>query len=70
MAGLGKLLIVLGIFVALFGAFISFGSKIPLLGKLPGDIRIEREHFAFYFPLVTCVLVSVILTLILNIFRR
>ena len=65
-----KVLIFFGIVLALLGTLISLGSKIPSLGNLPGDIRIEREHFRFYFPLGTCLLVSGVLTLVLNIFRR
>jgi hypothetical protein len=40
------------------------------LGRLPGDIRIEREHSAFYFPIVTCIILSIVLSLLLSIFRR
>jgi len=70
MAGFGKTLIYLGILLAVVGVIFLFGGKIPWLGHLPGDITIERERFTFYFPLTTCVLISVIITLVLYLFRR
>ena len=69
--GLGKMLIFLGIFIALIGILFVLGSKIPFpLGRLPGDIIIKRGNFTFYFPLATCILISLLLTLILSIFFR
>jgi hypothetical protein len=68
--GLGKLLIVSGIVIALMGLFLLIGDKIPFLGKLPGDIVIKREKFTFYFPIVTCILISIILTLLFRLFRK
>ena len=70
MAGLGKLLIFFGILLAVVGLMLSIGAKIPWLGQLPGDIYIQRERFSFYFPLTTCLLLSLILTLVLYLFRR
>ncbi|HHT9152045.1 MAG TPA: DUF2905 domain-containing protein [Candidatus Hypogeohydataceae bacterium YC40] len=71
---LGKLFIFLGIFFVLLGTFFVVGGKIPLVGKLPGDIYIKRENFTFYFPLVSCALLSIILThlmwLIGGLFRK
>lgn len=69
-SGFGKLLMVIGGVVFVVGALVAFGPKIPFLGKLPGDIYIERKGFSFSFPIVTCIVVSVIGTLILNIFFR
>jgi hypothetical protein len=66
----GKLLIFLGLALAAAGLLLTFAGKIPLIGKLPGDLRIEREHFTFYFPLGTCLLLSLLLTLIYWLFRR
>lgn len=66
----GKLLIILGIVLIAAGLLLTFAGKIPFLGKLPGDIRIERESFSFYFPLGTCLLLSLILSLLLWLFRR
>ena len=70
MSDFGKLLIFLGIFLAVLGVVISIGGRIPWLGKLPGDIHIERESFGFYLPLTTCLVISLILTLIFKIFRH
>lgn len=70
MNGLGKTLIYLGIFLIVAGLIFSFAGKLPWLGHLPGDIYIRRERFTFYFPLATCLLISVIITLVLYFFRR
>ncbi|MGE5304756.1 MAG: DUF2905 domain-containing protein [Alphaproteobacteria bacterium] len=70
MNGLGKTLIYLGIFLVVVGLIFSLGGKLPWLGHLPGDIYIQRERFSFYFPLTTCLLISVIITLVLYLFRR
>ncbi len=66
----GKSLILLGIVLILVGLLLTHGGRIPWLGKLPGDIRVERENFSFYFPLVSCVLVSAVVSLILWLLRR
>jgi uncharacterized protein HemY len=70
MAGFGKGLIYLGLVLVVLGLFFSLGGKIPWLGHLPGDIYIQRERFTFYFPIVTCVLISIIVTLVLYFLRR
>ena len=70
MLGLGKTLIYLGIVLVIVGAIIMLAGKLPWLGHLPGDITIERERFSFYFPLATCILISVIVSLVLYFFRR
>ncbi len=70
MAGLGRTLIYLGLLLVVIGLVFSLGGKLPWLGHLPGDISIERERYSFYFPLATCVLISVILSLVLYFFRR
>ncbi|MGH9698637.1 MAG: DUF2905 domain-containing protein [Candidatus Acidiferrales bacterium] len=71
---LGRLLVVLGIVLAGAGALLLYADKLPLrLGHLPGDIAYQGRHGSFYFPLTTCVVLSVALTLIfwaLNFFRR
>lgn len=61
---LGKILIVIGALILIIGVVLTFYGKIPFLGKLPGDIKIERENFTFYFPIVTSILLSIILSLI------
>jgi hypothetical protein len=69
---MGKMLIMMGLFVLLVGLILTFAPRlrIPLLGRLPGDIRIERQGFSFYFPIVTCILLSIVLTLVLNVITR
>jgi len=69
---IGKLILGLGIILVLVGLFILIGKELPFLnkiGKLPGDIRIEKEGFSFYFPLTTCVLVSALLTAVSFIYK-
>ena len=70
MEGMGKLLILTGFILIILGLFLVFSGRISYLGKLPGDIRVERENFVFYFPLATCILLSILLTLILNLVMR
>jgi hypothetical protein len=67
---LGKWLMGLGIFIVLVGAALHFLPKIPYLGRMPGDILIKRDHFTFYFPLTTCIVISFILMLISRFFLR
>lgn len=67
---LGRTLIVTGLLIAAVGLFLSLGGKLNFLGRLPGDLRIERENFSFYFPLGTCLLISAVLSLVLWILRR
>lgn len=65
--------LVLGVLFLLVGLFILYGNKIPFLnylGKFPGDIRIEKESFKFYFPLTTSILVSVLISLILFLIQK
>ena len=70
MAGLGKTLIYLGVVLVVAGVIVSFAGKLPWFGHLPGDITIQRERFSFYFPLATCILISVVVSLVLYFFRR
>lgn len=69
-SGLGKLLMVLGAVILIAGIFITFAGKIPFLGKLPGDIHIQKKNFNFYFPLATSILISLIISLILYLIRK
>ncbi|MBE9512772.1 MAG: DUF2905 domain-containing protein [Chloroflexi bacterium] len=64
--GFGKILIIAGSVLTGVGLFFAFGGHIPFLGKLPGDILIKKGGVSFYFPIITCVLLSVGLTLIVN----
>jgi uncharacterized protein HemY len=66
----GKNLIFFGVILILFGLIFSFAGKIPYLGKLPGDIYIKRENFTFYFPITTCVLISIIISIIFYLISR
>jgi Protein of unknown function (DUF2905) len=67
---LGKWLILFGVILVLLGAAFVLAGKIPWLGKLPGDIYIQRRNFTFYFPLATSILLSVVLSLLLSLFFR
>ena len=67
---LGKLLIILGLGAILVGLVIMALSKFISLGHLPGDIFIKGEHGSFYFPIVSCIVLSVILSIIMNLFNR
>jgi membrane protein implicated in regulation of membrane protease activity len=66
----GKLLIIVGGVILLVGLFLTLGFRIPYLGKLPGDISIDRGNVHFYFPIVTSLLLSLLLTLVLSVFFR
>lgn len=70
MNDLGKMLVVLGVTLVIVGAILWSGIGRSWIGKLPGDVRVSRGNFTFYFPIVTCILVSVILTIIMRIFRK
>jgi len=70
MRELGKLVTIIGVVIALVGLMMWGGFMPKWLGRLPGDIRIEREHTAFYFPIVTCIILSILLSLLFSIFRR
>ncbi len=67
---MAKIIILLGVVLAAIGVAMLFIEKIPFLGKLPGDILIKKEHFTFYFPLTTSILVSIIISLILYFFGK
>jgi uncharacterized protein YybS (DUF2232 family) len=68
--GIGKSLIILGLIIAAIGVILTFAGRLPWFGRLPGDIYVKKENFTFYFPLATSILISVILSLILWLFRR
>jgi hypothetical protein len=67
---IGRLLMTVGILIAVIGAVFYFGGRFIRLGRLPGDISIKRGNFTFYFPLATCVVVSLLLSAILWLVRR
>ena len=68
--GIGKIIIIVGAVIVVLGLVLAFGERIPFLGKLPGDILIRKDGFTFYFPVVTFLLLSVVLTLIINFIWR
>ena len=70
MLDLGKITIAVGAVLVGLGLLLTLAGKLPWLGRLPGDIAIERDNFRFYFPLATCVVVSVVASLLLWLFRR
>ena len=70
MSGLGKTLISFGIVLVIVGALVSFSDRLPWLGHLPGDIHLQRGRFSFYFPLTTCIVVSIVISLIAYLFKR
>jgi hypothetical protein len=68
---LGRLLITAGLVLVALGLLVTFAGRLPIrLGRLPGDIYIHGKNSTFYFPLATCILVSVLLSLVMWIFRR
>lgn len=70
MADLGKLLIVAGMLIVAAGIILWSGVGRNWLGRLPGDINVQKENFSFHFPIVTCLIVSALLTLLLWLFRK
>ncbi|GFO65455.1 DUF2905 domain-containing protein [Geomonas paludis] len=70
MPSFGKSLIILGLIIAAVGVLFTLAGRIPWLGRLPGDIYVKKENFTFYFPLATSIIISLVLSLILWLFRR
>ena len=70
MPEIGKFLVIIGIALAVIGIILWSGVGAGFLGKLPGDVRIERGNSVFYFPIVTCIIISIVLSLIFSLFRR
>ncbi|MGC2304856.1 MAG: DUF2905 domain-containing protein, partial [Candidatus Binatus sp.] len=70
MAPIGKSLVFAGIAIVVLGLLLWGFSSVPLIGKLPGDIYIRRGNFTFYFPLATCILISIIATILLSLTTR
>ena len=67
---LGKFLILVGVFIVIFGLLIAFWGKIPLLGNLSGDISLQKGNFKFIFPVVSCMVISAVLTIVINLVIR
>lgn len=70
LSSLGKLVVIAGVILVIFGLVLVFYDRIPFLGKLPGDIIVKRRNFTLYFPIVTSILLSIIVTIILNLISR
>ena len=70
MSHIGWTLVIAGLAMAAVGLFFVFGPSVPWLGRLPGDIRIEGEHSQFYFPITTCIILSVVLSLVAWLIRN
>jgi hypothetical protein len=70
MQQLAKYIVLIGIILVIAGIIMYFfGNKLNWLGRLPGDIRIEKENFSFYFPITTMIIISVILTILVKLFQ-
>ena len=70
MSDLGRILVTFGLVLVLVGAVLMLTGKLPWIGRLPGDIVIRRDNFTFVFPLATCLLVSLVLSLLFHWLRR
>jgi uncharacterized membrane-anchored protein YitT (DUF2179 family) len=70
MSDIGKILLIVGGIIIILGLIMVFSGHIPFLGKLPGDIIIKKENFTFYFPVVTMIIVSVVLSIIASLIIR
>jgi len=70
MVGLGRLLILFGVVSIIAGLVLFIAPRVPWLGRLPGDVIVERERFTLYVPIVTSLVVSIVLTILLNLFFR
>lgn len=69
--GLGRALITLGVALVVLGVLVTFAGRLPFrLGRLPGDIYIQGKHSSFYFPLATCLVLSILLSALMWLFRR
>ena len=67
---LGKILLFLGLILSLLGGVLLLLTKIPWIGKLPGDIFFKGDKATFYFPITTCIIISILLTLLFSLFKR
>ena len=66
----GKTLIIFGIILIVAGVVIAFSGRFIPFGRLPGDIAVKRGNFSFFFPVISCVVLSILLTILLNLFFR
>jgi hypothetical protein len=70
MPGFARTLIYLGVLLVVVGVILSLAGRLPWLGNLPGDITVQRGRFTFYFPVTTCIILSLLISLVLYFFRR
>lgn len=70
MNDIGKILVLVGLVLVALGGLLWLGGRLPWFGRLPGDIRVDREHFKLYFPLTTCLIISVLLTLLFRLLGK
>lgn len=69
MGDMGKLLTIIGVVLLILGGLLIIGEKLGF-GKLPGDIFIKKGNFTFFFPIISCIIISIILTIVLNIIKK
>ncbi|MFH0731825.1 MAG: DUF2905 domain-containing protein [Candidatus Omnitrophota bacterium] len=67
---MSKTLIIFGLSLAIIGLFLQFAGKIPYIGKLPGDIYVKKTNFQLYFPITTCLLISIVVTIIFYLLNK
>jgi hypothetical protein len=67
MEGIGKILLIVGGIIVILGLILIFSQHIPFLGKLPGDIFVKRDGFSFYFPIVTFLVLSLLISIVVNV---
>ena len=70
MPGFARTLIYLGVLLVVVGVILSLAGRLPWLGNLPGDITVHRGRFTFYFPITTCIILSLLISLVLYFFKR
>ena len=70
MSSMGRMVLLLGLLIVGVGVLMLLAGRVPFLGRLPGDIAVQRGNWSFYFPLATSILISLLLTVVLNVFAR
>lgn len=70
LSGAGRVFILAGVFLVVFGLLLVFWHRIPFVGKLPGDLLLDKGGFQFFCPVVTCLVISIVLTMLVNVALR
>ena len=70
LSSMGRMVLIVGLVVVAIGALMLLAGRLPFLGRLPGDIAVQRGSWSFYFPLATSIVLSLVLTVVLNLFAR